>query len=125
MNTLKNTSESSKATGKSNPKSEFQNTKEIRNILKKSEFLRIEFEKSNPHTKDSKAWQLYEGIKNSKTVKEAKEKGASIWDLGEYCKKGNLKIEGIRETKEQLETIESKESDKSNSDNEKKSIEEN
>ena len=118
---------SGKSNSKSDSKSQFQNTKEIREILKKSEFLRIEFEKTNPHTKDSKVWQLYEEIKSSKTVKEAKESGASIWDLGEYCKKGHLKIEGIRKTKQQLETIESKESDKedSNSDNDKKSIEEN
>ena len=115
---------SGKSNSKSDSKSQFQNTKEIREILKKSEFLKIEFEKTNPHSKDSKVWQLYEEIKNSKTVKEAKEKGASIWDLGEYCKKGNLKIEGIRETKEQLETIESKESDNSDSNNEKKSTKE-
>ena len=96
--------------------------KEVREILKKSEFMKIEFTESNPHSKESKAWQLFEKIKGSKIVKEAKEKGASLWDLGEYVKKGNLRIEGIEnpmKKKDKKEKDKSKNLDKENSDKDK------
>ena len=75
-----------------NPQEIEIDSKEIREIFKKSDSMEIGFIQANPHSKESKAWQLYEKIKDSKSIKEAKEKGASLWDLGEYTKKGHLKI---------------------------------
>ena len=46
----------------------------------------------NPHKVDTESYRKYEQAKDSKSVGEAREKGASAWDLQEWFKKGKLKV---------------------------------
>ena len=52
----------------------------------------LEFVESNPHKVSTAAHAKYEQIEASGTVGEAKAKGASMWELAEYFKKGSLRI---------------------------------
>ena len=52
----------------------------------------IQFSMSNSHTAGSKAYELYERIKNVQSVQNAKDLGASTWNLREYHSKGLIEI---------------------------------
>ena len=47
----------------------------------------------NPHKAGTEVFEKFEKAKGAKTVGEAKELGASAWELGEWFKKGRLKVE--------------------------------
>eukprot|EP00973_Karenia_brevis_P043215 5987192-Karenia_brevis.AAC.1 len=59
----------------------------------------IEFDEENPHKEGTAVYQKYEAVKVAGTVGEAKEYGAYAYDLGEWFKKGKLRV---------LEKVESK-----------------
>eukprot|EP00973_Karenia_brevis_P006820 925220-Karenia_brevis.AAC.1 len=52
----------------------------------------VEFASKNPHKEGSAIFTKYETVKMSKTVAEAKEKGAKAWDLADWFKKGSLQV---------------------------------
>ena len=51
------------------------------------------FEGENPHRLAANKHAVYLGARNAKTVRQAKEAGASLWDLKEWVKKGAIKID--------------------------------
>eukprot|EP00973_Karenia_brevis_P091328 12406954-Karenia_brevis.AAC.1 len=53
----------------------------------------IQFLEQNPHRADTQIHELYERVKAADSVAEAKEYGASQWQLKEWLKKGYLTIE--------------------------------
>ena len=73
---------------------EIKEIKEVRDLMKNSN-LKIEFDQQNPHSESSLIYSKYEKFKGAKSVNEAKNLGASIWDLGGYFEKGNLQVEGV------------------------------
>eukprot|EP00973_Karenia_brevis_P030558 4214954-Karenia_brevis.AAC.1 len=44
----------------------------------------------NPHRQGTKIHDLYEKVRMSKTIGEAKEKGASQWDLRKWAEGGHV-----------------------------------
>eukprot|EP00973_Karenia_brevis_P032935 4547221-Karenia_brevis.AAC.1 len=52
----------------------------------------VVFADQNPHAKDSKIFQKYEGVKGARTVGEAKDKGAKAWDLVDWYRRGSLRV---------------------------------
>eukprot|EP00973_Karenia_brevis_P013911 1886630-Karenia_brevis.AAC.1 len=59
----------------------------------------MEDNEAHPHREGTVAWEKYESVKAAGTVSEAKKYGACAYDVGEWCKKGKLRI---------LEKLESK-----------------
>eukprot|EP00973_Karenia_brevis_P032473 4478200-Karenia_brevis.AAC.1 len=47
---------------------------------------------SNPHRETSNKFGVFEKVRGTQTVGEAKSAGASAWDLKEWFKKGALEI---------------------------------
>ena len=47
----------------------------------------------NSHKAGTEVFEKFEKAKGAKTVGKAKELGASAWKLGEWFKKGRLKVE--------------------------------
>ena len=60
--------------------------------IMRDENVKIKFDVENPHRPDTKAYSNYEMIKCAATVGEAREKGASLWDLKGYFRKGVVVI---------------------------------
>ena len=50
----------------------------------------IFFDMTNPHRSDTGRHALYESVKSSTTVLQARQSGASLWDLKEWIRKGAL-----------------------------------
>ena len=84
---------------KSAKKLDFSESQEAESNLEKGFKLlesadqRIQFIKErNPHRNGSNKFQTYENAKESTTVKEAKQAGASLWDIKDWFKKDFVNI---------------------------------
>eukprot|EP00973_Karenia_brevis_P016622 2276613-Karenia_brevis.AAC.1 len=59
---------------------------------------------ANPHRADTKAHAHFENVRDAKSVKEAKERSASVWDLRSWVEKGSLKVMEAGEARRDTET---------------------
>ena len=60
---------------------------------------KIKFNDDNPHRNGTKLWDLFEKAKLAATVGQAKEKGASAWNLKEWREKERIILMGGSEGK--------------------------
>ena len=74
--------------------------------------FKITFIDDNPHRNGTNLWQKFEDVKSCGTVGEAKEKGASAWQLNEWKEEGRILLIGGQGASSDLETTGSEEATK-------------
>ncbi len=73
----------------------------IQKIMDTNSATRISFRQDNPKSKNTKARERYEGYKSARTIRGAKQKGATRQDILNDYEKGFLKIVPQAKTIEQ------------------------